>query len=85
MSDGIFRFSDFIEKSACFDWTWFQGKDVLISGCGNKIIPPWVFIGLTARLTMVAKSIHYGNEEEALEIINSTSESTDKITIERKS
>lgn len=56
----IFREDDFREKVRQFDWSQYQGKPVLIQGCGTKILPTWAFLVVTAELAPYAKSISYG-------------------------
>ncbi len=43
-----------------FNWEQFQGKRVLIQGCGSVPIPTWAYMMVTAKLAQVASSINYG-------------------------
>ncbi len=61
-TEGILLEDAFLEKAARYDWAQFQGKKVLVRGCGSTIIPPWVYMYITGRLCGVAKSIRFGNE-----------------------
>ena len=60
VSGGQFREKDFREEVKRFDWAKFQGKPVLIQGCGSITLPTWVFLVITAALVPYAKSISYG-------------------------
>lgn len=64
----IFREDDFRAKVKQFNWTQFQGKPVLVQGCGTKILPTWVFLVITAELTPYAKSISYGETARPIPI-----------------
>lgn len=57
---GMFREKEFREAVQTFDWSQFQGKPVLIQGCGKVPMPTWAYLVITAELTRTAKSIHYG-------------------------
>ncbi len=56
----MFREKDFREAIQAFPWTQFQGKPVLIQGCGNIPIPTWAYLVIMAELTPYAKSISFG-------------------------
>ncbi len=43
-----------------FNWEQFQGKRVLIQGCGKVPIPTWAYMMVTAKLARYASSINYG-------------------------
>lgn len=64
LRDGIINEARFDNAVAAFDWNQFEGKKVLIKGCGSNILPPWVFMTITARLVPVARSIRYGNDHD---------------------
>jgi hypothetical protein len=59
-SGGMFREKDFRESIKAFDWKQFQGKPVLLQGCGKVLLPTWAYLVIMAELTPVAKSISYG-------------------------
>jgi hypothetical protein len=67
--DGIIAESAFFEKIEEFDWEQYRNQRVLVSACGNTIIPPWAFMVVTARLAHVAKTIRYGNEHSSVLIL----------------
>jgi hypothetical protein len=70
---GVISESVFFEKLRLFDWQPYRGKAVLIKGCETTIVPPWVFMVLTAQLIKIARSIRYGNEHSNILIFNSKS------------
>lgn len=57
----IVREKDFREAAARFPWSDFQGKDVLVRGCGSAIIPAWAYMLATSRLQPHARSIYFGD------------------------
>ena len=71
MQNGVLFEDAFLAMAEKFDWESFRGKKVLVRGCGSTIIPPWVFMYITARLVGVAKSIRYGNEHDHLVVFRS--------------
>jgi hypothetical protein len=60
LAGGQFREKEFREAVRAFDWSKYQGKPVLIQGCGSITLPTWVFLVITAQLVPIAKSISYG-------------------------
>ena len=62
MTEGILLEDAFLEQASTYNWAQFAGKKVLVRGCSSTIIPPWVYMYITARLTGVARSIRFGNE-----------------------
>ena len=60
LSGGAFREKDFREAVKRFDWAQFQGKPVLIQGCGSITLPTWSFLVITAELIPFAKSVSFG-------------------------
>ncbi|MFN3821671.1 MAG: DUF2480 family protein [bacterium] len=62
-SNGIFKEKVFRRAIREEDWSRFQGKRVLIKGCGNGLVVPiWAFMLVTAHLLPYAKNILYGDE-----------------------
>jgi len=60
VSGGIFREKDFRESVKAFNWAQFQGKPVLIQGCGKVLFPTWAYLVIMAEITPYAKSVSYG-------------------------
>ncbi|MCB9231187.1 MAG: DUF2480 family protein [Bacteroidia bacterium] len=50
----------FLHKLAQLDFTRFEGKKVVIKGCGDIHIPESVFVEATRRFRQVASKIMYG-------------------------
>jgi hypothetical protein len=71
MTDGVLFEDAFLAAAGQFDWSKYQGKKVLVRGCGSTIIPPWVYMYITARLAGVAKSVRYGNEHDHIVVCRS--------------
>lgn len=42
------------------DWTAYQGKRVVVKGCGDRPVPPGAYLEITSKLVPVAKSVMYG-------------------------
>ncbi len=59
----MFREDAFLERAAAFDWSQYNDQQVLVRGC-STIVPPWIYMLITARLTGRAKSVRYGNEHD---------------------
>ena len=60
LSDGIIKEKQFKEKIDILNWNEYSNKKVLIKGCASVPIPTWAYMILTAKLTLVAKKIMYG-------------------------
>ena len=60
VSGGMFREKDFREAVQAFNWSQYQGKPVLIQGCGKVLLPTWAYLVIMAELVPVAKSVSYG-------------------------
>lgn len=64
IDNGMFREEEFLARTGSHDWEQYRGKNVLVRGCGEVIVPPWAFMVLAARLGNVARSVRYGNEHD---------------------
>lgn len=60
----IFKEKYFIQSIDSYDWEKFKDKNVLIRGCTSTVIPQWAFMIMTAKLSLIAKSIRFGNEHD---------------------
>jgi len=58
--EGIIKEKQFREKLSEHNWKQYQGKSVLIKGCGSVPVPTWVYMMVTAHLVQVAKKVFYG-------------------------
>jgi len=59
-SGGMFREKEFRDAVKAYPWSQYQGKPVLIQGCGKVLVPTWAYLVIMAELTPHAKSISYG-------------------------
>ncbi len=50
----------FLENIAQIDPTAFEGKRVVVKGCGEKQIPPYAYLGISNKLLPFVKSLMYG-------------------------
>ena len=66
LDNGIAAEAFFMEAARRFDWSRYEGKNVLVKGCGLSVVPPWAYMIITARLTRIARSIRYGNDHDNL-------------------
>lgn len=73
IENGMVTEATFLEKIENFDWSKFEGKRVLVKGCGTTIIPPWAFMAVAARLACVAKVVRYGNEHSSISVFRQRS------------
>ena len=60
LSDGILKEKKFKEKIEIIDWENYSNKKVLIKGCASVTIPTWAYMMSTAKLTLFAKQVLYG-------------------------
>jgi len=70
LSSGILKEKDFKEKIETIDWGKYSDKKVLIKGCASVPIPTWAYMMLTAKLTLFAKQVMYGELCSAYLIFN---------------
>ncbi|MFQ5606647.1 MAG: DUF2480 family protein [Candidatus Zixiibacteriota bacterium] len=64
---------EFLENIDAFDWSRYQGRNVLIRGCADLPLPIWAFMAVTARLVDVARVIRYGNEHSNIVVYSRSS------------
>ncbi|MGH8015701.1 MAG: DUF2480 family protein [Candidatus Zixiibacteriota bacterium] len=77
LSDGVFRESEFLEKSQKHDWALYKNKQVLVRGCSSAIFPPWAFMYLTGKLAASAKTVRYGNEHDNVVVFRADEKNKD--------
>ena len=70
LSSGILKEKKFKEKIEAIDWKKYSDKKVLIKGCAAVPIPTWAYMMLTAKLTLFAKQVLYGELCSAYLIFN---------------
>lgn len=70
LKNGAIFEAPFFERIRQFDWQQFSGKRVLIRGCASKLIPPWAYMVLTAKLAHVASTVYFGSEHNRIPIFN---------------
>ena len=70
LSDGILKEKNFNEKIETMDWENYSNKKVLIKGCASVPIPTWAYMMITAKLTLFAKQVMYGELCSAYLIFN---------------
>ena len=70
LSSGILKEKKFKEKIETIDWKKYSDKRVLIKGCASVPIPTWAYMMLTAKLTLFAKQVMYGELCSAYLIFN---------------
>ena len=70
LAGGIFRQDEFLSNVESHDWKSYDGRRVLVKGCGQAIIPPWAFMHLTAKLAPFARSVLYGNEHDNIVVLD---------------
>ena len=70
LSGGILKEKDFKVKIETMNWEKYSDKKVLIKGCAAVPIPTWAYMMLTAKLTLFAKQVLYGELCSAYLIFN---------------
>lgn len=66
--NGILKESVFREKLEAHDWTQYDGKKVIIKGCGSTPIPTWAYMVVTGYLVQHAQKVMYGEACAAVPI-----------------
>ncbi|HVP06876.1 MAG TPA: DUF2480 family protein [Candidatus Acidoferrum sp.] len=74
LADGMLRQDEFLDRALRYDWDRFRGKKVLVRGCSSGIIPPWVYMIITAKVSPIARSVRFGNEHDNIVISRSGTE-----------
>ena len=64
----IIKEKSFREKIDNTRWEQYKDKKVLIKGCAKSPIPTWAYLIITAKLTLYAKSIYFGEPCSAIKI-----------------
>ena len=54
------RRDHFVRAMETHDWTRYEGKPVVVKGCGNDVVPLDAFVLATQKLQGVAKKVMYG-------------------------
>jgi len=70
LSDGIIKENKFKEQLKNIVWEDYSNKKVLIKGCASVPIPTWAYMMLTAKLTLFANQVLYGEICSAYVIFN---------------
>lgn len=68
MVPGFMKEDTFREALSKMDWKKYEGKNVLVKGCGGVPMPTWAYMAVTARLARVAKSISYGEVKDPIPV-----------------
>ena len=64
LANGLLAQQEFLDKADTYDWSRFQDQKVLIRGCFSSLIPPWVYMYMTGKLSGLSKSVRFGNEHD---------------------
>ena len=64
LADGILVQQEFLDRADNYDWSRFQDQKALVRGCASAIIPPWVYMYITGKLSGLSKSVRFGNEHD---------------------
>lgn len=65
---GLFREKIFRDKLSQTDWGAYEGKDVLVKGCGNIPIPTWAYMAVSSRLVGKASKVLYGEAGKPISV-----------------
>ena len=60
LDEGILREKSFREKLKSIDWTQYDGKKILVKGCGAVPAPTWAYMLVAAYLANHADYVGYG-------------------------
>lgn len=50
----------FVSRLQSHDWSAYEGRNVVIKGCGSKVVPFAAYVEATSRLQQVADKLMYG-------------------------
>ena len=62
----ILKEKDFRETCKNFDWSQYQGKNLMVFCSADAIIPTWAYMLVTTHAAPFAENIFQGSEEEFL-------------------
>lgn len=65
---GLFREQIFRQKVQEIDWGKFEGKEVLVKGCGNIPIPTWAYMLAATAAARKAKAVWYGEAAKPIAV-----------------
>ena len=68
LTDGVLKEKDFRSKIELIDWNTYKDKKVLIKGCTAVPVPTWSYLIITAKLTLIAKEVYFGEPCSAVQI-----------------
>lgn len=66
--DGVLEEESFRRALDQFDWTKYNGREVLIKGCAEILIPTWAYVVVAARLANHAKKVYYGEVQKPIPV-----------------
>ena len=66
--DGVFREQTVRARFAALDWERYRGKTVHVRGCGQTVVPTWLYLMAAAHLAVVARRITFGEERAPMPV-----------------
>ncbi len=70
--NGILKESVFREKLETHNWSQYDGRKVIVKGCGSTPIPTWAYMIVTGYLVQHADKVMYGEACAAVPIFRRT-------------
>ena len=64
----LLKEDDFREAVEKYQWNRFKGKEVLIKGCGNVVIPVWAYMIVATRLQEVSRAVYFGESSKPIPV-----------------
>ena len=68
LTGGILKEKEFRDKIKEINWDVYRGKKVLIKGCTAVPVPTWSYLIITAKLTLIAKEVYFGEPWSAVQL-----------------
>ncbi len=65
---GVLEEESFRRTLDQFDWSKYDGREVLIKGCAEILIPTWAYVVVAARLANHARKIFYGEVQKPIPV-----------------
>ncbi len=74
---GVFREAEFRDSLKRENWSRFEGKRILVKGCGKGPVPPWAYMLLLSNLGSFPLMVAYGDDCSPI-VVHRRKESTEE-------
>lgn len=74
----------YVRAVEAVDWSEYEGRPVVVKGCGSKLVPPNAYLLATQRLQKVASKLMFGEPCSSVPLWRRPSDSSDRSAGVRK-